>query len=62
MQSNIRVISQPEVRKAIGNIGKTTLWRWVRDGLFPQPIRVNGRAIGFRESDILEWLQNAQQK
>lgn len=60
MQS-IRVISQPEVRKAIGNIGKTTLWRWVRDGLFPQPVRVNGRAIGFRESDILDWL-NGQQK
>ena len=32
-----------EVRRINGGISDMTLWRWVRDGKFPAPIKFNGR-------------------
>ena len=32
-----------EVRRINGDISEITLWRWVRDGKFPKPVKFNGR-------------------
>ncbi len=48
-------------RAVINKIGlsRTTLWRKVRRGEFPQPIQLTeGGAIGFYESEIEEWLDS----
>jgi len=31
---------------------RCTIWRWVRDGLLPEPLKRNGRAVGFRVGDV----------
>ena len=36
-----------------------TIWRWERDGLFPQHLNINGRNYWLR-SEVMEWL--ARQK
>ena len=40
-------------------ISRTTLWRRVRAGQFPPPLRLGGagsRAIGWRRTDIERWV------
>ena len=39
---------------------RTTLWRRVRDGEFPPPVRLGGpnsRIVAYRATDVAEWLQ-----
>lgn len=38
-----------------------TLWRRVRDGSFPAPIRLEGRITVWRVGDIRQWLASYQQ-
>lgn len=40
-------------------IGKSTVWAWVKDGKFPQPIKLSPTVTVWRNSDIHDWL-NAQ--
>ena len=35
---------------------RKTLWTWVNNGDFPEPIRLRGRAIGWPESVYQEWI------
>lgn len=39
-------------------VSRTTLWRWRREGMFPQPRRVGPNVVGFLESEVDEWLQD----
>ena len=48
-----RLIRSPEVRNILGGISPTTLWRRIKDGSIPQPIKLgNGTANYFKESMI----------
>ena len=45
---------------ALLRISRSTLWRRVRDGEFPQPVRLGGaksRAVGWRRTDVERWLE-----
>ncbi|MFL1732505.1 helix-turn-helix transcriptional regulator [Moraxella oculi] len=37
-------------------IGKSTVWKWVKDGKFPQPIKLSPTVTVWRNSDIHQWL------
>jgi prophage regulatory protein len=37
-------------------LSKTELYRRIRRGEFPQPVRIGARAVAWRESDLREWL------
>ena len=46
---------------ALLRISRTTLWRRVRDGEFPPPVRLGGtrsRAVGWRRDDVERWLES----
>jgi prophage regulatory protein len=34
------------------NISKATVWRWVKEGTFPQPIKITRRVTVWKSSDI----------
>ena len=56
---DIKIMRQREVLAALG-ISRATLWRRVRAGQFPPPIRLGGagtRAIGWKRSDIEHWIE-----
>ena len=37
---------------------RTTLWRRVRAGSFPAPVRLGERIVAWREVDIREWVES----
>lgn len=53
----IKILRKPIVVERVGLSG-TTIWRLVRDKRFPAPIRLSTNAIGWRESDVEEWLRS----
>lgn len=55
--SNIKLIRPTELANLLG-ISKVTLWRMENRGELPARIRISRRAVGWKESDIEEWLDN----
>lgn len=35
---------------------RQTIYRWMEKGQFPRAVKIGGAMIGFRESEILDWL------
>ena len=55
-----RIMRIPEVVELTG-LSKTTIWRQVRSGDFPAPVRLGSlatRSIGWREGDVGRWLDS----
>jgi prophage regulatory protein len=56
-----RILRDPEVGKRTG-LSRTTRWRMIRKGTFPQPVLITERAIGWRETDIQLWIDEREPK
>lgn len=55
-----RVLSLDEVAYIIGK-SKKTVWRlWSKQGVFPKPILIAGRCVGWRESTINKFLETGE--
>lgn len=39
-------------------LSRSTLYRKIECGTFPMQVRISERCIGWRESDVQEWLSN----
>jgi prophage regulatory protein len=52
-----RLMSLPEVQRATGGLGRTTIWRLERAGKFPQRRQVVGTRVAWMESEVLAWVQ-----
>lgn len=52
-----RLIRLPEVLEMVG-CARTSIYVWQKTAGFPQPVRIGARAVAWRESDLLEWLEN----
>lgn len=50
-----RLLRRQEVEQIAG-FSKSTLYDFIRQGLFPAPVRVGAQAVRWRESDIVRWL------
>ena len=46
-------LSEVRTRTALGRI---TIYRKMRDGSFPEPLKIGARAVRWRESEIEAWL------
>ncbi len=51
-----RIVRMDEVSKLTG-LARATIYKKVKDGSFPPPIRLGARAVGWRMSDIVTWLE-----
>lgn len=47
-----------QLRKELGNIGNTTLRRWVREGNFPKPIKLGANCVAWRRDEVDAWLES----
>lgn len=55
-----RVVSMAEVAQILNRSPKT-IWRWyTKDKTIPQPLMVNGRAIGYRASVLNQIIDSFQ--
>jgi prophage regulatory protein len=42
----------------ITGLSRTTLWRQERKGKFPKRIKLSERAVGWRKSAVLSWVED----
>lgn len=52
----MRVLRRPDVERITG-LGRSTLYERAEAGTFPRPINLGGRAVGWIESEVMEWLE-----
>ena len=55
-------VTHKDVLNVVG-FARTTLWRRVKSGDFPQPVRLGGagsRAVGWRSGEVERWLAERQ--
>jgi len=50
-----RLISLPEVKEIVG-IGKTMIYRKMREGSFPQPCKPGGASSRWSEREVRGWV------
>ena len=56
-----KVLLRPSEVVSLGYAGsKVSLWRLVKAGDFPKPIRMGPRAVGYRRADLDAWLASRE--
>ena len=50
-----RILNQRDILAALG-VSKTTLWRMIKAGTFPQPLKIGERLNGWRVETFEGWL------
>jgi prophage regulatory protein len=53
---SMRFIRFKELRQRIP-LGRTTIWRMMRDGRFPQSRRIGKMAAAWLESEVEDWMR-----
>ena len=56
-----RILRRPEVEARVG-IGRSTIYAWIANGDFPPPVKLGERLVGWRESDVKDWLASRELK
>ncbi len=54
-----KLIKLPEV-VTLTTLSKSTIYKLVKMGSFPQPVKLSIRATGWRVSDVEAWLMSRQ--
>jgi prophage regulatory protein len=49
------------LRKLLGDPGRTTVWRWEKNGQFPRRRSLGGRSVGWLRNEVLEWIATRPQ-
>lgn len=52
---SISILRRKQVEKRTG-LSRSTIYLYMDEGLFPKPISLGPRAVGWLENEIQEWL------
>ena len=50
-----KILRLPQVKERVG-LSRSTIYLRISKGEFPAPISLGGRAVGWLESDVNQWL------
>ena len=53
--SNPIILRRPQVEARTG-LSRSTLYQYIQDGLFPRPVSLGARAVGWLESEVNAWI------
>ena len=53
----IRFVRLREVMARTG-LSRSTIYVWVAEGLFPKPVPLGDRSVGWIESELEDWLRD----
>ncbi len=53
----LKVLRLPEVKSCTG-LSRSTIYSRVAEGAFPKPVGLGGRAVGWLENEVEDWLQS----
>lgn len=48
--------------KAIVGLSRSTIYAMIKLGEFPQPVLLGSRSVGWRNTDIQEWIKSRQER
>jgi prophage regulatory protein len=54
-----KILRISEVSKRIG-LGKTWIYARIKEDKFPLPVQLGAQAVGWRESDIDQWIADRE--
>lgn len=57
-ESDAILLRFPQVQRAAGNLSRATIYRMVKAGTFPAPIKLGARASAWRWGELREWLES----
>jgi prophage regulatory protein len=49
------ILRRPQVEARTG-LSRSTLYQYIQDGLFPRPVSLGARAVGWLESEVTAWI------
>ena len=52
-----RLIRIKEVLQLIG-LSKTTLYKMIQEGKFPQSVAIYGSAVGWKQDEVADWINS----
>ena len=61
MTDNDRLLRLPQVLDITG-LGKTMIYRLIRQGTFPQPFKPGGHASRWSEAEIRDWREKVREQ
>ena len=50
------ILRLPDVKRSTG-LSRSTIYLRITQEIFPKPVSLGGRAVGWLEAEIQEWLQ-----
>ena len=54
-----RILRRPAVEDITG-LSRTSIYAGMANGTFPLNVKITGKAVGWRESDIAAWVASRQ--
>ncbi|EMG2114307.1 AlpA family transcriptional regulator [Pseudomonas aeruginosa] len=53
----MRILRMKTVIEITG-LARSTVYKYVSEGIFPKPISLGGRSVGWLESEVHSWIQS----
>lgn len=57
-EADLVMRSRSATNQAMLPFSRSTLWRMVKDGTFPAPVKLSARITGWRKIDVKNWLES----
>lgn len=57
---SLNILSKTDVCRKV-NLSSSSLWRYVKNGLFPPPIDLGPNRVGWIESEVDAWIEGKAQ-
>ncbi|MFH1885210.1 MAG: AlpA family phage regulatory protein [Pseudomonadota bacterium] len=54
-----RILRRRDVEGMVG-LKRSSLYAAIQAGTFPRPVRLTPGAVGWRESEVLEWIESRE--
>jgi prophage regulatory protein len=55
IQRDLAFLRRKQVETRTG-LSRSTIYQYIKDGVFPKPVPLGPRAVGWLESDVSEWI------
>jgi prophage regulatory protein len=52
----MKILRLTQVMDCTG-LGRSTVYKYIAEGLFPKPIPLGERAVGWLESEVTDWIK-----
>lgn len=58
MLREAQLVKKPSNPAPVVPVSASTLWRWVRAGTFPAPLKIGPNITAWKVGDVRQWLQS----